>query len=283
MNLKSWQNILLSRVTMLIGLVLILASVTKSLALFDSLWLFGSQFSVPTPWNHAAAAIIPIEVYLGLELTVGMQRTGLKRAAAVLFLLFATFSLWQLSVGVGNCGCFGRPSVAPVVKLIGSLAAAILLLIFPDATGPRNTASVGQSFLSTTGVRTCLFIATFVAFYFTTTATPLRQQLSRQHLVAAPTGTYCDTGEATWAAADIKIRNITADPVEVIGASRSCGFYVEGEFPFAVPAHGISTLRVRTKNPTDSHMIDLQFSLFQKTHSGNSRACSFSVPLVHVP
>jgi len=267
------------RMVPVIGLALLVAAVTKSIALMDSIWLFGDSTGRPLNSSVIFAALIPVEVYVGVELVVGRQARRVLMLGIGLMVAFAAFSAWQLLVGVGSCGCFGRVSTAPSLKMLVCTSALIpLLCSFYWNKDWRD--NVAWPYVSTTILRSVLFLSVLAILYFSTTESSLRSGLSGQKLVAQPVGEFQATSDTPWTQADIPVRNITDSPVEVVGASRACGVFVDEDFPLTVAPGKTVSIAIRAKNPTNSRILEVEFLLFRRTAMGTTRQCKFSIPLM---
>lgn len=132
------------RAQLCIGIVLLAASTLK---IYDN--ANGAKFEISHEFSQGFVLTTSLmEASLGIWLMVGYAPVVARQIAAVVFSLFAG---WSLSLGVAgaeSCGCFGKLNLNPWVMLVfdGAIV-AILFFLHPVASGASSGNHTHGSFL----------------------------------------------------------------------------------------------------------------------------------------
>jgi len=144
-------------ITPSVGVFLIAAALMKALSPADAV-VAEAVYDMPA-WIVAAG--VQIELAVGLWLVSGWRPHSARRAAVVLFLGFAAFSLYRSLAGYESCGCFGSLRVNPWLTFALDLG-VLGILVFSDRHGSHFPIAVRSGVRAWTFRIACALLAAVV-------------------------------------------------------------------------------------------------------------------------
>ncbi len=232
-------------VAVLVGVLLLLAAGMK---------LAGRDVSaVPpvgwlaAPWVQVAAA--EWEIALGLWLLSGAARRGAWLAAVLTFVGFAGVSSYLGWQGVASCGCFGAIEASPWWAF-GLDVTALTLLICgrPRAYEPTGLL---PNILVICGLATVLLgiIAGMGVVVYGSVAAAT-SQLRGEYFLAEPNVLeFGDTIAGDRREVELRVSNLTAQPVRVVGGTSDCSCTTSASLPLTIPTGGSAPVVIALKVP----------------------------------
>ena len=198
-------------------------------------------------WLQVAA--VQFELLLAVWLVFGRRQPAAWLTAVVTFLAFAGLNLRAGLLGQASCGCFGSIELRPWSAL-GVDVAVLVILLVGRPHGIRSAVPVSALFLGGYGLAVLAW--TVVAWSVSGSTAAAMASLRGQPLAA--TSRAVDFGAAaagTEAVGRVTLRNLTGQPIRVIGGTSDCSCTAIHDLPLLVPANDTQSLAVYFRLPNE--------------------------------
>lgn len=190
---------------------------------------------------------ILVEVLLGLWLLSGWQPWFSWASAVIVFATFSALSAYQWNIGESTCNCFGRIEIHPGYTLLLDLLVFGCLLLFRPALPVRN-----ELIFSLKQLGKLVGAAGFVliAGYLTVVVTigdPSSALAVWGGEKALMTPVITDVGSGNVGDVtrfEIELKNLTSQPVKVLGGTRSCTCIASNDLPLTLQPNATAKLTV---------------------------------------
>lgn len=193
------------------------------------------------------AALVQLELLLGVWFLVGVGRAGAWWSAIVLFGCFTLFSLMSAAGGRTTCGCFGKAEINPwyVVTLDVTI---IGLLFFFRPSQPFRVWAEGRNRLLARPWRFGIRVGTLVCFVFVLGASlryasaselvrSLRARVQGEPVAVVAEEVDLGRGEVGGRVTGwIELSNETDHPIRVVGAPPDCMLTATADLPIELGA-----------------------------------------------
>jgi len=186
---------------------------------------------------------VEFEVFLASWLFLGAQPVLSWLVCLATFFSFAVVSLYQAWIGQASCGCFGRLPVHPWITFSTDLAIVLSLVVArPDMSALRRNAwvfwkgALGVFSYFSAAVLLLFLILASASFYFGSLSAAIAQIRGHSVSIDPPLVQLGLAGKGELRFATLKVTNLSAHSVRVVGGSRDCLLDATKNLPLMIEA-----------------------------------------------
>lgn len=233
-----------------IGVLSICTGVSKIVAVTAHQPMFGAELSPISARPLLGGAIAVTELIIGFGLLTSRWRPYSAVFGAGLFTAFSIGSASFVRDGWENCGCFGVVKSSPMMSVVVSIAAAMMLL--PGCVSAlqqqwRHGQKRAFLLLLASGLPVALSsIVAAQGIGSLDALNPFRSILARvAGDVVVPSDVVTIAGEvASSSVVKVEIRNVSGSPVRIVGFLKNCDFDTTTRLPIEIDARSSAVLEL---------------------------------------
>lgn len=249
-----------------VGLVLLASAVAKVVSGVEA----GSGLSYLTPSVEFRAAMLLLEVLVGVALISRFAPRLSHLASTFVFAAFVTSSGWMVSVGVTDCGCFGGFVLNPVFMLAFDSIVLVSLVYSAKFLPQENLRRARLVRGLVVPTASCLALLSSLLFAYSYACGfslgGLSKFMAGERVLITRSSVSLAPGEPSSSEAFyVSVQNRSGVAARLVGGLDNCSIRSDVQFPISIPSDETAVVRLILSRPNEPGLIAQKYQLYAES------------------